>query len=329
MHDLIAVGNDTAASSGTIEISVRGKWVGAPMLRVNAQELVTQGTWLKIASMHDEDWAETAIADPDACIARLKERTAAPRADIFSYCQKVPDTVAHYNYPMEMRSIAVAHVARFRDWWDGISRETRRNIKLAEKRGVHTRIRSLGTDVIEGIREIQNETPIRQGRRYRHYGKSFEEVQRDYSSFADRSDLICAYFEDELIGFIKLVYRGDVASILQLNTKMAHYDKRTANGLLAKAVEICEERKIAYLTYGLYNYGNKGNSSLRQFKERHGFQEMLTPNYYVPLTLWGGFCVRTKLYRGLKGMLPPRLIDAALKAREKWYKARTASSAAA
>ncbi len=166
---------------------------------------------------------------------------------------------------------------------------------------------------------MQNETPVRQGRPYPHYGKSFDQVRRDHGAFVDRSDFICAYVEDEFIGFLKLVYRGNVASILQLNAKTAHYDKRPSNALFAKAVELCEAKGIAYLTYGMFNYGNKGSDSLREFKVRHGFGEMLLPTYYVPLTAWGRLCVKLKLYRSPKCMLPGSVRAIARKIRAKWY----------
>ena len=93
--------------------------------------------------------------------------------------------------------------------------------------------------MVRGIVEINNESPLRQGRRFPHFGKSFEEVKKDYSSFLDRSDFICANHGAELIGILKVVYRGDIASILQLLVKSRHQDKRPANALLAKAMEIC------------------------------------------------------------------------------------------
>ncbi len=46
---------------------------------------------------------------------------------------------------------------------------------------------------------------------------------------------------------------------------------------------------------------------------------MLLPCYYVPLTVWGRFCVTTKLYRGLHGFLPHGVITAAVNLRAKWY----------
>ena len=48
-----------------------------------------------------------------------------------------------------------------------------------------------------------------------------------------------AYYENELVGFIRLIYVGKEASIIQVLSKMKHYDKRPTNALISKAVEIC------------------------------------------------------------------------------------------
>jgi hypothetical protein len=123
-----------------------------------------------------------------------------------------------------------------------------------------------------------------------------------------------------MIGFLHLIFREDVAAILNLTVKPSQLDKRPANALMAKAVEICEDRKLSYLSYGLYNYGNKRDSSLREFKIRNGFKEILVPRYFVPLTLWGRLCVKAKLHRGLIGNLPPVVVSAGVRAKALWYK---------
>jgi hypothetical protein len=76
---------------------------------------------------------------------------------------------------------------------------------------------------------------------------------------------------------------------------------------------------VLYLTYGLFNYGNKRDSRLREFKSRNGFDEALTPRFYVPLTRWGTLCMKAKLHRGLLGMLPNRAIALGVNARTRWY----------
>lgn len=320
MQNAMAVEKDAPVLRDSIPVSVKGQWIDVPVLHVNGQEMVTRGKWIKIAQRHDEDWMDEEVNDPEACIRELKQISGAARPDIFCFSQRVPDVAPRYPYPMERRSIAVADVSNYKAWLKKLSESTRLNIKKAVKRGVVVKVRGLDPDVVEGIREIQNETRYRQGRPYWHYGKSFAQVQRDHGAFLERSDFLCAYYQDELIGFLKLVYVGGVASILQMTAKMAYYDKRTSDALVDKAVQLCEEKGIPYLLYDLFNYGNKADSSLREFKERHGFAEMLVPIYYVPLTLWGRFCVKARLYRGIYEIAPRSLINAALKIREKWYK---------
>ena len=95
--------------------------------------------------------------------------------------------------------------------------------------------------------------------------------------------------------------------------------------MLAKAVEVCEAKKVSYLTYGMFRYGNKRDNPLLSFKTRNGFEEMLVPRFYVPLTKWGALCLRAKLHRGLLGILPHGIITAAVNVRSKWYSHRHAN----
>jgi Acetyltransferase (GNAT) domain len=305
-------------ANGGIELSVKGRWTTVPALDVNGDILHITGKWLRIAAIHDEEWLENELTDPESCVQALRQSRTA-RADIFTFTQKVPGVVPKYSYPLEWFSVAVAHIPSFKEWWESLPQETRKNVRRSQKRGVEIRQQSFGDELIRGIAEVQNETPIRQGRRYPHFGKSFEQVKKDHEGFVDRSDFICAYCGEEIVGFLKLVYRGNVASILQLNSKAAHYDKRPSNALLSKAMELCEARGVSYLTYGRFSYGNKTDSSLQDFKTRNGFRDTLVPRYYIPLTAWGKFCVRAKLYRGPLGILPGGVIAKFVTLRARWY----------
>ena len=166
---------------------------------------------------------------------------------------------------------------------------------------------------------MNNDSPVRQRILNAHYGKSEERLRKDYAAFVERSDFIVAMAGEEMIGFLKLVYRGNIASILNLTTKGSHFDKRPGNALIAKAMELCESNGMSYVTYGLFNYGNKKDSPLREFKIRNGFGEVLVPRYYIPLTAWGKICLGMKLHRGPLGILPESLITLGLKARARWY----------
>jgi hypothetical protein len=59
--------------------------------------------------------------------------------------------------------------------------------------------------LVAGIWEIYNESPIRQRRRFPHYGKDLETVRREEATFLDSSVFIGAFFVDKLIVFVKLV----------------------------------------------------------------------------------------------------------------------------
>jgi hypothetical protein len=300
----------------TIEVNVRGTWTPTKALEIQGKNLLVEGSFLRIASIHDEVWLDTEIDDPEACMQALRKEMP---ADVFTFLQKVPGEPARYSYQVELESFAAVRITNFEEWWEGLPQETRKNVRRSQKRGVTVDVRPLSPEVIEGIIAINNESPVKQGRPSRYYGKSFEETKKDHSAFLDRSDFICAYFGDELVGLLKLVHRGEISTILGYLPKASQYDKRPANALIAKAVEVAVNRGSTYLIYGNFNYGNKGESSLREFKVRNGFSEVFIPRYYVPLTLWGRACMKAKLHRGLLGILPHGMITTAVGLRTKCY----------
>jgi hypothetical protein len=303
-----------------IEISVKGKWIVVPALHVDGNVIITKGKWVKTAVIEAEEWLETEVGNPEACVRALKEqKSVGPRADIFAFSQKIPDSAARYSYAVKWDSYAFAHITSFNEWWTKLPQETRKNVRRSQKRGVTVSVKPMDDALVNDLVGLNNDSPVRQGKRFTHYGKTFEQVKKDQMSFLDRSDYICAYVEDELVGVLKLVYRGNSASILTLLSKASHAEKRPSNALLAKAVELCEAKRIPFLVYGKLNYGNKRDSSLRDFKIRHGFEEILLPRYYVPLTWRGALCVKLGLHRGFLDVLPPGVIAFAISVRAKCY----------
>jgi hypothetical protein len=303
-----------------IEISVKGRWIQVPALSVGGKNIILQGKLLKMAVVHNEEWLETEVEDPALCVRLLKSQLREGMgADVFSFGQKLPDTQPKYDYPMEWDSVAAVRVASFKEWWEGLRQETRKNVRRAQKRGVVVRVRQFDDNLLQDLLILNNDSPVRQGKVFTHYGKTVEQVRRDQRDFLDRSDYICAYHGEELIGVLKLVYRGGVASILTFLPKARHNEKRPANAMIAKAVELCEQKGIAFLTYGMFNYGNKRDTPLREFKIRNGFQEMLVPRFFVPLTWWGTLSIKLGWHRGLLGMLPHRVITLFVNARATWH----------
>ena len=307
-------------TSHIIETSIKGKWNKAVALAVNGTDVIVRGRWIKVAAIHNEQWLDIQIEDPEQWVEKLKEnRLQDLRADIFTFSQKPPFTLPKFQYPMEWESLAAISISTFDDWWTKLPQEGRKNVRRSEKRGVVVKVKGLDDDLVRDIIAVNNDSPLRQGRTFDHFGKTFDQVKKDQMSFMGQCDFICAYLGEELIGFLKLVYIGKIASILQFLPKASHYDKRPANAMVAKAVELCETKRISYLVYGLFNYGNKQDSSLKDFKIRNGFKEILVPRFYVPLTTWGKVCLRLKLHRGLIGILPPSAITIGLSLRAKWY----------
>ena len=154
----------------------------------------------------------------------------------------------------------------------------------------------------EGIWKIYNETPIRQGREFPHYGVALENVKRSVLS-SENSTFIGAYLEDELVGFIQLVHGDNIAIISQILSLQAQWDKAVNNALLAKAVEVCAGQQVKWLMYG--RMGN--HPSLDRFKQNHGFTRFPLTRYYVPLTTKGKIATKIGLHRDFKDVLPPSL----------------------
>ena len=310
----------------TVEVSTKGKWTTRPALRIGGHTVVANGRFVRTAAVHDAFWQERALEDPASLIAQLK--IDAPRhlkADLFTFSQRLPDTTPRHSYFMEWDNVAAIRVDDPKQWWESLPQEARKNVRRSAKRGVEIRVAEFNDDLIRGIAAINNESPMRQGRPFDHYGKDLDAVRKDYSSFLDRAKFIGAYVGDELVGLVQLIYMGDTATILELLSKSSHYDKRPANALIAKAVEVCAADGLTFLTYGKFTYGNKGaDNPLTEFKRRNGFEEVRLPRYYVPLTPVGRIVVACRLHRGALGILPQRAISSLLNLRGMWYRLRPA-----
>ncbi len=237
------------------------------------------------------------VEDPAVFIEQM--RKSAVRADIFSFAQKLPEITPLYNYSFEWDNLAVVPVTTYNDWWEKrLPQESRKNVRRAGKRGVVVKAVAFDDEFVKGIQGIYNETPVRQGRRFWHFGKDFETVKRENMTYLDRSAFIGAYLGEELIGFIKIVFVDRNATIMQIITKNAHQDKRPMNALLASAVELCVSRGMSFLLYGKYVYGKKEASLMTEFKRRNGFEEVKFPRYFLPLTIEGSWPIRSGLHLG-------------------------------
>lgn len=303
----------------TERISVKGKLKLANAKIIYGRKVVVGGKFLKVATISDEICDDT-IENPELIIDEVRKLGL---ADIFTFDQKLPHTEPRFPYYLENDNLAVLKIDSFEHWWNTqIGNDARRMVRKAQKQGVIAKVVPLSDELVTGIKNIYDETPIRQGKKFWHYNKSFDAVKAENSTFLKNSAFIGAYCNEELIGFDKLFYNGDRAAQIQLVSKMKDRDKAPTNALIAKAVEFCAERGITYLVYGKFSYGKKGPDSLQDFKRRNGFQQLDLPRYYIPLTLKGKFALRCKLHKGLLQLLSPSIINLLLVVRARIYTLR-------
>jgi len=306
----------------SVDISVKGRLVKVPATRIEEHTIVSTGGWLKIAELFDEPWQTEPVRDPAATVTALK---AAPlRADIFTFSQKLPDTQPKFPYALVWDNVAAVSITGYDQWWEKLPQETRKNVRRAGKRGVEVRSTIFDDTLVQGIKRIYDETPMRQGRRFWHYGKDVAAIKRENASYLDRSEFVGAFLNGELIGFLKMVYIGKTARIMQILSQNAHHDKRPMNALLAKAVEICAARGMSHFIYGQYIYGNNNDASIIEFKRRNGFDQVLLPKYYVPLTWKGAAAIKLGLHLGLRRLLPRKVENSLLALRARFLQKRMA-----
>lgn len=288
---------------------------------VCGQEIRVQGLLCRIARLDADRYKY--IDDPVSAVDGL--RKCGRRIDLFTFIQNPSETQPKYQYPMEWDNLAVLPISSFDEWWNKqIGFKARNKAKQAQKKGVTIREVPFDDDLVKGIWEIYNETPIRQGRAFPHFGKSIETVRRVSATYLDSSIFIGAFFEEQLIGFIKLTMDDDriQAGMMHIVSMIRHRDKAPTNALVAQAVRSCADRGVGHLVYSNFAYGKKERSSLSDFKERNGFQRVDLPRYYVPLTSIGWAAFRLGLHHKLVDRLPTPLVAKARDLRHSWYKRR-------
>jgi len=289
---------------------------------VDDKEIKVTGKLVKIAELK-EDWDED-IEDPEAFIKGLK--SSGVKADIFTFIQRLPESRPKYNYQMEWDSIAAIPITTYENWIKKqIVQNSRKKIGLAQRKGIIIKLIDFNDELVNGILDIYHETPILQGKPNRQYNTNFETAKKLNASFLDRAQFIGAFYKDELIAYIKLVSAGKFMRTMGILAKVSHRDKGPMNLLLAKAVEICVEKKMPYLIYSKFNYGKRGSQKLKDFKRNLGFESIILPRYYVPLTGWGIIILQLKLHREIVEYFPKKLIDIAINLRSNWYSKKLAS----
>lgn len=260
------------------------------------------------------------LDDPEEAVAQLQK---SPNGiDLFTFMPKLPHTTPRFKYAFELDNVAALPITTYDQWWTKqIDGKTRNMVRRGEKKGVTLREVTFDDAFAKGIWEIYNETPVRQGRLFPHYGKDFETVRNMSATFMDSSIFIGAYIGEQLIGFLKLTSdesRSQTA-VMHIISMIQHRDKAPTNALIAYGVRACADRKIPYIVYSNFAYGNKQRDSLSDFKENNGFKRIDLPRYYVPLTAKGRIAFRLGLHRSLMERIPEPVIAKLREYRNRWY----------
>ena len=196
-------------------------------------------------------------------------------------------------------NIALLEIKDYTHWWSAIGKKTRNMVRKAEKGGVKISVEPQSNKLAEGIWKIYNETPIRQGRAFPHFGETLEAVTDNMYS-EKNSTFLAAFIGQEIAGFIQILYGNEIALLSNILSMQKHWDKSVNNALLAKAVEVCASKGERWLMYG--RIGN--HPSLDRFKENNGFVKYPLTRFYIPLTRNGRLAIRLGLHQELKDALP-------------------------
>jgi hypothetical protein len=285
------------------------------------RDLVVGGKLCRVARMDADDYKF--LQDPESVIASIRESNV--KADLFTFLEKLPETAVKYSYPYEMDNMAVLPITTFDNWWmKQIGFKARNKAKQAEKKGLAIREVPFDENLSKGIWEIYNEVPVRQGRRFPHFGKTLEQVHKMSGTFIETSQYIGAFDGEKLVGFIKLTMddKGTQAGMMHIISMIQYRDKAPTNALVAQAVRACADRGIQHLVYSQFAYGNKQTSSLSDFKERNAFTRVDLPRYYVPLSSWGSMALNMKLHHKMTDRLPANFAEKLREMRSKWYQKR-------
>jgi hypothetical protein len=280
-------------------------------IELGGRIIVIQGRIPRIARL-EEEWYQD-IEDPETLINELGKTE--PRPDILTFWQRLPEVEPKYPYRMEVDSIAALPIKSYSFWLEKqIDSAARNKVRKAQKKGVTVRRASFDDEFVRGMTSIFNETPIRQGRHFLHYGKDFKTIKSQFCRYLFREEIFGAYLGNELVGFIMLADAGRYAFLGQIISKIAHRDVAPNNALLAKAVERCAEKEISYLAYAYWL-----DDGLGEFKRSNGFQKFDLPRYFVPLTQKGKLALNLGLHRGWKEAIPKQIVTSLKRLRRRWH----------
>ena len=271
-------------------------------------EMRMSGRLLKIARLYDEWFVH--LDNPPAFIEELKRTRT---ADILVFLQEAHIPRPAYPYLKQLAPASVMKVTTYDEWWNSRHPKVRKKVLKAEKSGVQLREVKLDDDFVRAVQKIYNECSLRQGRKFWHYGKSFEQIKRELATFPECTFFIGAYCNNELIGFFKFWEGDQILRTVHTIGTYADRDKCVMDALYAKGVELAAQKGFQYFYCGDWSTG-----SLGAFRQKFSFERHECPRYFVPLNAKGALALKLGLHRPFRERIPTGMLNRALALRAKW-----------
>ena len=128
----------------------RGRAIPVPAVQIENKRLIIDGRFLTVARLKDEWYDE--LGDPEAGYKLSEKMPAIP--DLFTFWQRLPDTVPIYSYYYEPEVLSAIPLKDFQHWWEKqIKSDTRKKAKRAEKRGIEIKAVPLDDEFVRGVME--------------------------------------------------------------------------------------------------------------------------------------------------------------------------------
>lgn len=209
----------------------------------------------------------------------------------------------NHSYHKETEVIGLLKINSFDNWWKHqIGKKVRAKIRGAARKGTIVKLVEVDDDFVRSAWDIYNETPTRQGLQYSGYGLSLAAVREKFKNL-ESSEILGAFSDGKLIGFMWIVYGDTVASIESFVSFIKSRRKNPNNALMAEAVRRCAEKGFTFLWYARMGY----LQGLDSFRAHHGFVGFPNAKYFVPLSSKGLLAIKLRLHMGLEYALSPRM----------------------
>jgi hypothetical protein len=217
-------------------------------------------------------------------------------ADVLVFCDR-PWLGESVQFPLTDRiEIALLSFNNFDEWFAGLKKDTRNEIRKGSKRGVETKvIEKLSVSEAQEIVSLFRESPFREGRYFEGY--HHWTLNRVMESFKTNEEFIsiASVYEGKIVGVARIKFKGPVGVV---NTLLSSLNVRrkvigVSNSLLATQIQMLSDRGVRHLTYG--KMGVLGG--LDHFRISNGFKSAPVDYNYVLLTRKAKVFAKFKIYQ--------------------------------